>query len=71
MNMEYAKDEIFQIRYNTGLKRLEMGEENWTSRLGKKMKRHKLLTVVIVSLCVFATVNMIMIGSFIRILQNL
>ncbi|MCI8759721.1 MAG: hypothetical protein HFJ34_01115 [Clostridia bacterium] len=69
--MEYAKDEIFQIRYHTDLNRLEMRKDNWTSRLGKRMKRHKLLTVAIVSLCVFATVNIIMIGSFMRILQNL
>lgn len=69
--MEYAKDEIFQIRYNTDMKRLEMKKDNWTSRAGKRMKRHKLITVTIVSLCVFATVNIIMIASFMRILQNL
>ena len=36
--MEYAKDEIFQIKYNTKLNRLEMGKENWTSKLVKKMQ---------------------------------
>ena len=41
--MEYAKDEIFQIRYNTKLDRLEMKGESWTSRLSKKIKRHKLI----------------------------
>ncbi len=71
MNMEYAKDEIFQISYHTDLNRLQMRRDNWTSRIGKRIKRHKLLTVAIVSLCVFATVNIIMIGSFMRILQNL
>lgn len=70
MYMEYAKDEIFQIRYNTKLNRLKMREDTWTSRLGKKMKRHKLLTVTIVAFCVFAIINIVMIGSFMRILQS-
>ena len=30
--MEYAKDEIFQIRYNTKLNRLQIGSESWTSK---------------------------------------
>lgn len=68
--MEYAKDEIFQVRYNTKLNRLEMGREDWTSRLYKKMKRHKLLTITIIVFLMFATINMVMICSFMRILQN-
>lgn len=69
--MEYAKDEIFQIRYNTKLDRLEMRGESWTSRLSKKMRRHKLLTTTIVAFCMFATINMVMICSFMKILQNI
>ena len=69
--MEYAKDEIFQVRYNTKLNRLEMKGESWTSRIAKKMKRHKLLTTTIIAFFMFATINLLMISSFMKILQNI
>lgn len=69
--MEYAKDEIFQIKYNTKLNRLEMGKENWTSKLVKKMQSHKLLTTTIIAFFMFATLNVVMIYSFMRILEKL
>ena len=69
--MEYAKDEIFQIHYNTKLNRLEMKGESWTSRLIKKIKKHKLLTTTIIAFIMFATINLVMIYSFMKILQNI
>ena len=69
--MEYAKDEIFQIRYNTKLNRLQIGSESWTSKIYKKIKRHKLLTTIIIALITFSTANIIMIYNFIEILQNI
>ena len=69
--MEYAKDEIFQIRYNTKLNRLQMKGEAWTSKLSKIMKRHKLLTTTLIAFGLFSTINIIMIYSFINILQNI
>lgn len=68
--MEYAKDEIFQIRYNTKLNRLQIGSESWTSKINKKIKRHKLLTTIIIALITFSTANIIMIYNFMEILQN-
>ena len=69
--MEYAKDEIFQIRYNTKLNRLEMGGQNWISKIYQKIKRHKLLTTTIIAFIMFGSINMIMISSFMKILQNI
>lgn len=69
--MEYAKDEIFQIRYNTNLNRLQIGHEKWTSRLLKTMKRHKLITTTIIAFMMFSTVNLIMIYNFMKILQSI
>ena len=37
--MEYAKDEMFQIRYNTKLNRLQIKNESWTSRIYIKNKK--------------------------------
>lgn len=69
--MEYAKDEIFQIKYNTKLNRLEMGKESWTSRVTKKIRNHKLLTTTMIAFFIFATLNMVMIYSFMKILEKL
>lgn len=69
--MEYAKDEIFQVKYNTKLNRLEMKGESWTSRFAKKLKSHKLLTTIIIAFFMFATLNIVMICSFMKILHNL
>ena len=70
VDMEYAKDEFFQVSYHTNLNRLEMKEESWTSKLWRRVKRHKLLTTTIVAFFVLATLNVVMIFSFMRILQS-
>lgn len=69
--MEYAKDEFFQVSYHTNLNRLERKEEGWTSKLWRKVKRHKLLTTTIIAFLVFATFNIVMIYHFMRILQSI
>lgn len=68
--MEYAKDEVFQVKYSTGLNRLKGKDETWTSRLAGSIKKHKWITTVMLALLMFATINLIMIGNFIKILQN-
>lgn len=69
--MEYTKDVFFKVNYNTDLNRLEIEEESWTSKLIKKIKNHKLLTTVIIAFVMFSTLNIAMIYSFMKILQNI
>ena len=69
--MYYANDEIFKIRYNTGLDRLQVDKEKWTRRLAKKIIKNKLLTMIIFAFIIFSTINVIMIYNFIKILQNI
>ena len=68
--MEYAKDEIFKIRYNTKLNRLQMKKENWTSKIYQMIKSHKFITTVIIVFLLLSVINIIMINSFIKILQS-
>lgn len=68
--MEYAKDEVFRVSYHTDLNRLEGKKEKWTSRWANKLKKHKLMTTVMIAFFMFALINLVMIGNFIRILQN-
>ncbi len=69
--MEYAKDEVFQIRYNTKLNKIGEIQENWTSKMWEKIKAHKLFTTTIAVLSVFTMINIVMIWSFMKILQNI
>lgn len=69
--MECAKDTFFEVRYNTKLDRLVIKKERWISKLFRTIKRHKLITTVTMAFIVFSIVNIIMIYSFMRILQNL
>ena len=68
--MEYTKDVFFKVNYNTDLNRLEIAEESWTSKLIKKIKNHKLLTTIVIAFAMFSTLNIAMIYSFMKILQN-
>ncbi len=68
--MEFAKDEVFQIRYDTTLNRLQVKEKTWKGIFYRKIKRHMLLTSMIIAFFIFATINLIMLYSFMKILQN-
>ena len=45
-------------------------DENGTSSLLDKIKRHKFITMVGVAFVVFSTLNFVMIYNFMKILQN-
>lgn len=69
--MEYAKDEIFIVKYNTSLNKLGAEDEKWTSRIIRKIQYHKLLTTIIIALFMFSALNAVLIYSFMKILQNI
>ena len=68
--MEYTNDEVFKIRYNTKMNRLEMRKDRWTSRIAKMLKKHKFMSSIFIALVLFSIVNVVMIYQFIEILQN-
>lgn len=68
--MEYVKDEIFEIRYNENLNCLEFGNKSWTSKILKKIKNHKLLTLIVTLICIFSILDIALILQFMSILQN-
>ena len=69
--MEYAKDEIFQIRYNANLDRLQIGHKRWTRRLLNTIRGNKLISISILAFIIFSTANAVMIYNFMKILQNI
>lgn len=69
--MEYAKDEIFNIRYNTKMDRLQIGHKTLKDRIFESIRQHKLITTVVASFLIFSCINVAMIWNFMNILQNL
>ncbi len=68
--MEYAKDEIFKITYNSRVNRLQMPKENLKRRLIQKIKKHKWMSLIIVLFIMFSCINFFLIYYFMKILQT-
>lgn len=68
--MEYAKDEIFNIRYNAKLNRSQIKEKKWTSRTKKFFQKHMLINMFLMMFVVFASINFLLIYNFFNILIN-
>lgn len=69
--MEYAKDEIFNITYNTTLNRLEIKQKKWTSRLKRVIKYNKFILSVISLFIAFCAVDAMLILYFIKTLNSI
>lgn len=69
--MEYAKDEIFNITYNSSKNKLEMKKEPWTSKLWHKIKKHRFMSVIFLLFFMFSILNIVLINYFIVVLQEI
>ncbi len=69
--MEYAKEDVFKIRYNETSEKSKSCEENWTSKLKGKIRNHKLFSTIVLALLIFSTINIIMIYNFMNVLQKI
>ena len=69
--MEYAKDELFEVRYDTKLDRLVIKKPRWRSKVLRIIRRHKLITTATIAFIMFSWLNIVMIYSFMKILQNI
>lgn len=68
--MEYAKDDIFKVKYNSKVNRLQIPKERWTSKLLHKIKKHKFISIVIVLFFMFSCINFFLIYNIVTILQR-
>ena len=68
--MEYAKDEIFKIRYNSRVNRLQMPKESLGVRMIQKIKRHKWISLIVILFLMFSCINFFLIYHFMNILQT-
>ncbi len=68
--MEYAKDEIFRVTYNSKVNRLQIPKETWTSKLIHKIKKHKWISLIVSLFLMFSFINFFLIYNFMKILQT-
>ena len=68
--MGYVNYEIFKIKYNSTVDRLQFPKERWLSRLIHKIKKHKFISFVIALFCMFSVINFFLIYNLIIVLQN-
>lgn len=69
--MQCAKERFFEVMYNTKLDKLVIKKERWISKFRRIIKTHKFITTVSAAFIIFSTSNIIMIYSFMKILQNI
>lgn len=70
VKMEYAKDEIFSIKYNSSIDRLQFKKQKWTSKIIEKINRHRIISSAIILFILLASMNFILIYNFMNILQT-
>lgn len=69
--MEYAKEKFYEVMYNTRLDRLVIRKERILSKIKRFVRTHKFITTVSIAFAIFSTANVIMIYSFMKVLQNI
>ena len=68
--MEYAKDEIFNIRYREDINKLEITKDR-TSKILNVLKKNKVITGLVVSAVLISIINTMFIVNFFNVLLKL
>ena len=64
-------EDVFNIRYNTKLDKLEIIKEKKGKKIFKIFQKHKFLSVVCISFIGLCTINFYLIFSFMKILEKI
>ena len=66
--MEITNENVFNIKYNTKMDRLELRKKN---KFLKKIQKHKIISLMVTILIMFSCLNFFLIFSFIKVLENI
>ena len=64
-------ENVFNVKYNTKLDRLELPKENIKTRIWKVVQKHKFMSIIFISFFVLSLINFYLIYSFVKILENI
>lgn len=67
----FFMENVFNIKYNTKLDRLELTKEKRKSKIWKFVLNHKFISIVLVSFFVLSSINFYLIYTFMKILENI
>lgn len=68
--MENTKENILEIGDNMTMWKLRTKGKRTVRKIIATAKNHKIISMAIISLVIFSTLNIIMIYQFLKILQN-
>lgn len=64
-------ENVFNVKYNTKLDRLEMPKERTTNKVFKFIENHKIISIIFTSFIILSGINFYLIYSFVKILENI
>lgn len=64
-------ENVFNVKYNTKLDRLEITKERKTTKIFKFVQKHKFISIVSVSFIALSSINFYLIYSFMKILESI
>lgn len=64
-------ENVFNVKYNTKLDRLEIPKEKTTHKVLNFLENHKFMSAIFTSLIVLSGINFYLIYSFMKILENI
>ena len=68
--MEITKEDFKKMGYNTTIKKVII-KESWTSKVFRKIQENKFISTVVLAFIMFSILNIAMICSFMKVLQNI
>lgn len=63
-------EDVFNIKYNSSLDKLEIPKERKTKQFFKFIQNNKFFSIIFVSFFVLSGINFYLIYSFIKVLEN-
>ena len=69
--MEYAKDEVFGIKYNGVTDTSKFVSGRYKYGIFNKIKRHKFISVILSTTLILSILNIFMVYHFMKTLQNI
>lgn len=69
--MEKTNDRWYELMYNTKLDKLVLRKTSFFRKIKRRIKEHKFISTIIVTVLIFSILNITMIFSFFNILQKI
>lgn len=69
--MEETKEKWYEVFYNTKLDKLVLKKPKISGKINRIIRRHKILVTAFLAFITFSILNLTMIISFLKVLQNI